>query len=105
MAVVNERIGLSQEGLAGVTRLAAEHGLEALPFRPTKAGGNYPFQRPDGYSPWVFVIDWHWRKGWVRFHKKFIPRLEQANLIVDREATRNCSVRYSDFRQALRICI
>jgi len=106
----NERINLTETDFADIKRIAAEYQIEALPFAPTKAGGNYGFQHPKQkgtVGAWVFVIDWHWRRRWVRIHRQFIPRLEQANLVVSREAGagRNCSIRYSDFRQALQLCV
>jgi hypothetical protein len=105
MATKNERIELRKEQLAEITLIAAEYKVEPLPFRTTKKGGNYPFRHISQATPWAFVIDWHWRVGWLRFHKEFIPQLERAGLVVDREATRNCSIKYNDLRKALRLCV
>jgi hypothetical protein len=103
----NEVIRLSETDFAEIKRIAAEYQIEELLFRPTKKGGNVPFQHVAQGRPWVFVIDEHWRRRWLRFDKTFIPRLEEANLVVHREKRggKNCSVRYQDFIQALRLCV
>lgn len=101
----NERIGLSDLDFDDIRQIAAEYQVEEYPYRERKRdGGYYPFHRRD--KTWVFVIDFHWNKRWLRFNKAFIPQLEQAGLVVAKEAGagRNCSVRYQDFRQALRLC-
>jgi hypothetical protein len=49
----NERINLTETDFADIKRIAAEYQIEALPFAPTKAGGNYGFQHPSKRAPWV----------------------------------------------------
>jgi hypothetical protein len=104
------KIKLTETELAEIKRIAAEYQIEALPFVQTKAGGVYCFQHPKQKGTkgaWVFAIDWKWHQCQVRFHRRFIPCLEQANLVEDIEAGagRNCSVMYSDFRRALQVCL
>ena len=101
----NEELKLSETDFAEIRRVAAEFQVEELHFRQTKKGGNYPFQHISRVTPWVFVVDWHWRRRWLRFNKEYILRLDQAGLLVDREAHRNCSISYKDFTKALQLCV
>jgi hypothetical protein len=104
----NETIGLTETDFAEIKRTAAEYQIEELQFRPTKKGGNFPFQHIAQGRPWVFVIDWHWRRRCLRFDKTFIARLQKAGLVFgspENGAGMNCSVRYEDFTKALQLCV
>lgn len=102
----NQKIHLTDDDLARIKRTAAEYGLDSLPAGITLKGPAYGFKHPD-HKPWVFVLDWHWRKRWVRFHKSFIDRLKAAGLVVheERGAGRNCSVEATRLIEALEICM
>ena len=105
--MLNDRIGLSGSDLAEIRKAAGAYGIEEQPFAETQTGGVYAFRHP-GHprkSDWTFVLDWHWNKHWVRFHRRFIDKVP-AELIVDIEKKKggNFSVRYEDLKKALDIC-
>jgi hypothetical protein len=104
----NEIIRLSDTDYAEIKRTAAEYQIEELPFRPTKKGGNFRFRHIAQGRPWVFVIDWDWKRRCIRFDKTFIPRLEEAGLMFgapEQGGGQNCSVGYKNFPEALRLCV
>lgn len=96
---------MTDADLGSIKRTAAAYGLGSLPPETPLAGPVYGFKHPD-HEPWVFVLDWHWRKRWIRFHKTFIDRLQAAGLVVHQErgAGRNCSVQAANLTGALEIC-
>jgi len=106
--LINDRIGLSVSDLAEVKKTSGAYGIEEQPFAATKQGGVYAFRHPEHprKSDWTFVLDWHWNKGWVRFHRRFVEELQAAELVVDaqRGGGKNCSVKYEDLRKALDLC-
>jgi hypothetical protein len=106
--LINDRIGLNVSDLAEVRMVAAAYGVEEQPFAPTKQGGSTHSGTPSSPENLIghFVLDWHWNKHWVRFHRRFIGKLEAAELVIHREngGGKNCSVRYEDFKKALDIC-
>ena len=104
--VVKELITPSE--LAAIEKSAAKHGLRLV--LPVKIYANkqpkYAFEHPE-QEGWFFVIDWDWHKRRIRFHKRFIEKLQQAGILASVQRGdygKHCSVEEGDFERALSVC-
>jgi hypothetical protein len=94
--------------LARIETAAAKYGLRLRPSTKKYADGHpkYHFDHAE-QELWIFVIDSDWRKRRIRFHKRFLEKLQQNGLLASEEngAGENCSVEEKDFDDALRLCM